>query len=270
MIGFRPGVVRNIIPSQSPTSSEGGRIGRSRIHSKWHGTSRVSIFHALLLHKVCHGAQSSRTPIQRRSTGQQPLGVGVARMVQYLLRTAAFHNLTVIHHRHIVGYLRYHTKVVSDENHRYTPLPLQLAQQLQYGLLHRHIQRGCRLVGNHQLGFAHQRHGYHHPLLLSSAQLMGITLKNLLRPRQQHLFKQGQHTLPRLLIAYLLVQPQHLQHLFPASVHRVQARHRFLENHADTAAADVAQCGLVEPNQLGLSIQHRAAVNPCVFRQQPH
>ena len=70
------------------------------------------------------------------------------RVVQNLLRRPPLHNLTFIHHSHIVGNLGYHPKVMRDENNTYIMPLLQRPQQLQNSLLHRNIQRRGRLVGD--------------------------------------------------------------------------------------------------------------------------
>lgn len=52
------------------------------------------------------------------------------------------------------------------------------------------------------------------------------------------------------------MQKNSFLHLFPDFHHRIQAGHRFLKNHSDTAAADGTETSLVESKQVGLSIKH--------------
>jgi hypothetical protein len=48
------------------------------------------------------------------------------------------------------------------------------------------------------------------------------------------------------------VQPQRLADLARDGVHRVQRRHRLLEDHADAVAANLAHGVLVAPDQFGV------------------
>ena len=53
------------------------------------------------------------------------------------------------------------------EQHRHACFALQICQQIQNLRFNRHIQRGCRLVGNQQIGAVGKRHGDHHALALT-------------------------------------------------------------------------------------------------------
>ena len=97
---------------------------------------------------------------------------------------------------------------------------------------------------------ANQRHGNHHPLLLAAADFVRVTRKNLLRPGQHHLLEQLQHPAPCLGLGHLFMRQQHLHHLVTAAVHRVETRHRLLENHADASATDMQKCILVEGKEI--------------------
>ena len=119
---------------------------------------------------------------------------------------------------------------------------LQLLQQPQDLRLHRHIERRCRLVGDQQLRIAHQRHGDHHPLAQAAGELMGILPEAHPRSGNAHARQQlGRpvHGLPpcRPTMAF-----EHLGHLRSDRIGRVQARHRFLEDHRHLVAAQ--PCGL--------------------------
>ena len=58
---------------------------------------------------------------------------------------------------------------------------LQLAEQLQDLRLHRHVERGRRLVGDEQVGLVGERHGDHHALALAAGELVRIGAEPALR-----------------------------------------------------------------------------------------
>ena len=90
------------------------------------------------------------------------------RVVEDVTHRAAFENLAVVHHGHIIGDFGHHAEVVGDEDHAHARLGLQLAQQLEDLELHGHVEGRGRLVGDEQLGMAGDGHGNHHALLLSA------------------------------------------------------------------------------------------------------
>ncbi|MNY20054.1 hypothetical protein D3C86_1535150 [compost metagenome] len=55
-----------------------------------------------------------------------------------------------------------------DKEHSHTKLLLQLLHELYNLLLHRYIQRRCRLISNQDLWMITHRHSDHDPLLLPS------------------------------------------------------------------------------------------------------
>ena len=142
-----------------------------------------------------------------------------------------------------------------------------MLQQLQDGLLHRHVEGRRRLVGHDDVGVVDERHGNHHALLLSAADLVWIAVENLLGAGEEHLFEQCYHLLP--FVSRLSVRPHHLHHLLAAFLHGVQTRHRLLEDHADAFAAHLPHLLLVEREELG-ALQQGAARDGRLCRQQPH
>ena len=74
---------------------------------------------------------------------------------------------------------------------------------------------------------------------------------------------------PGRLGRHRLVAAQHLGDLEPDRVHRVQRRHRLLEDHRDLAAADLAQRAVVDADQLAAVELDRSA-DVGVLRQQAH
>ena len=95
----------------------------------------------------------------RRKSRQQAAGVGVLRLVQHLPGAPGFDHLPALQHQHLMGHGPEHVQVMGDQQVRYAPAPLQVLQQAQDLLLHRHIQRTGGLVEHQQFGLHHERTG---------------------------------------------------------------------------------------------------------------
>ena len=115
------------------------------------------------------------------------MGVGLAGVVQDVGRGTVFHHLAAVHHQYVVGYLADDPQVVGDEEDGCAVPALQLPQQVEDGLLYRHVEGGGGFVGDEYVGFVDEGHGDHHALLLAAAEFVGVAVENLLRPREQHL-----------------------------------------------------------------------------------
>ena len=87
---------------------------------------------------------------------------------------ARFDDASLLHHADIVGELTNDAEIMGDEEKRHAHALLLLLEQLQYLRLHRHIERGCRLIGNEQFRAVRQSHCNHHALTLAARQLMRI------------------------------------------------------------------------------------------------
>ena len=173
--------------------------------------------------------------------------------VKYLVGRPLLHHLAAVHHHDVVGHLGYDAEVVGDEDYAGAVFLLQLAEQLENGLLHRHVEGRGGLVGNEYVGVVDQRHGYHHALFLAAADLVGVAFENLFWAGKEHLFEEPDNALLGcLLVASVvpIVGMHHLQHLLAAFLHGVEARHGLLKNHGDALAADAAEALLVEGQQI--------------------
>jgi hypothetical protein len=127
---------------------------------------------------------------------------------------------------------------------------LQAGDQLHDLLLDRDVERGGRLVGDQQLRFAGDRHRDHHALLLAAGHLARIGVDLGGRIGNADLVEQFQRAAPRPRRAHVHVQPQHLADLGADGEHRIERRHRFLENHRDILAAQRAPLGRRQRQQL--------------------
>ncbi|WP_241021914.1 hypothetical protein [Burkholderia sp. Ac-20353] len=156
------------------------------------------------------------------------------------LRLALLDLLAAIHHEHAVGHLGNHAHVVRDEDHAHVHLVLQAADQLQDLRLDRHVERGGRFVGDQQCGPARQRHRDHHALPHPARQLVRIAREHAARLRNPHEIEQPQRLGARVGRGLRLVQRDRLADLVADREHRVERRHRFLEDHRDIRAAHAA------------------------------
>ena len=73
-----------------------------------------------------------------------------------------------------VGGVGVHAHVVGDEHHRRPHLTLHLADHRQHVLLHHHVERRGRFVGDDELRLTHRGQGDRHPLAHPAGQLVRI------------------------------------------------------------------------------------------------
>ena len=158
---------------------------------------------------------------------------------------------------------------MGDEQHRQPLSRLQLGQQVQDLRLHRHIQRGGRLIGDQELRPIGQRHRNHHPLPLPARQLVRIGGQPFLGIADADLQKKRQRPLPRRLALQRLMQREALANLPLNRMQRVQAGHRLLEDKADVIAPHPAQISLRRADHLAAKVGDRPVHNRIV-RQKPH
>ncbi len=119
--------------------------------------------------------------------------------------------------------------------------------QRQHLRLDCHVERGRRLVGDQQLGVAGHRHRRHHPLPHPAGELVGIGAEAALGVGHADEAQEVDHPGTALGRGQVLVQQERLVDLVADRHHRVQGRHRLLEDHADVLAADA---GHLAPGQL--------------------
>jgi len=90
---------------------------------------------------------------------------------------ADLHDTTEIHHSDSCGDVFHHCQVVCDEQIRNAKLLLQVLQQIDHLRLHRHVERGNRLVTHDQLWLRRQGSRDANTLPLTAGKLMWITLR---------------------------------------------------------------------------------------------
>ena len=88
-----------------------------------------------------------------------------------------------VHDQHVVRDLADHAEIVGDQDDRRVELALQVGQQIQDLCLHRHVERGGRLVGDDQVRIVDQRHRDHRALPHAAGELVRILVDAPVRLR---------------------------------------------------------------------------------------
>ena len=178
--------------------------------------------------------------VDLRDRPQQGLGVGHAHVAEQRGGGRLLDDLPGVHDRDVVGPPGHDAEVVGDEDHRHVALALLAGQQVEDLRLHRHVERRGRLVGEQQLGAAGQGDGDHHALAHAARQLVGVLRQAPLglgdadRPEQGHRVVPGRAAIDAEVVA------QALGDLVADLEHRVERRHRVLEDHRHLGAPQVA------------------------------
>ena len=115
---------------------------------------------------------------------------------------------------------------------------LEIGEEVEDLRLDRDVERGGRLVGDEQLGFACQGHGDEHALAHPAGHLERVLLDALAGLAMPTMSSSSTERADACLAAHLAVAAEHLDHLAADGEHRVERRHRVLEDHGDLAAAD--------------------------------
>ena len=92
-----------------------------------------------------------------------------------------FDDAAGVHHRDAIRRLGDDAEIVRDQQQRQIELALHLAQQLEDLRLHRHVERGGRLVGDDQRRSARQRDRDHHALPHAARELVRVVVDALVR-----------------------------------------------------------------------------------------
>ena len=163
---------------------------------------------------------------------------------------ARLHDHPAVHHVHALAHAGDDAEVVRDHDERGVALGDERAQQVEDLRLDRHVERGRRLVGDQELRLARERHRDHRALPHAAGELVRVVVGAPARLRDADLLEQ----LDRRALAPPCVEPEvrleRLADLPPDRQHRVQRRHRVLEDHRDLPAADRPQLGVRAAEQV--------------------
>ena len=149
-------------------------------------------------------------------------------------------------------------EVVRDQDQRRVLLRDERAQEVEDLGLDRHVERGRRLVRDQELRLAGESHRDHRALAHAARELMRVVLGARFRARNADPVERLGRARLRLLAVHVEVRLERLADLPADSQHRVQRRHRVLEDHRDLAPADSPQGTVALPDQV-LTVEERAA-----------
>ncbi len=149
--------------------------------------------------------------------------------------------LAGIHHAEPVADVEDQAEVVADEQHRGAVLVAEVLDQIDDAGLDRHVERGGGFVEDQERGLRHQRHGDDDALLLAARKLVRIGVEDAVGVGQAHVGHDLAGELPGLVLGHAFMDHRHFGQLRADLHRRVQGRHRFLIDHRDFRAADLAQ-----------------------------
>ena len=124
--------------------------------------------------------------------------------------------------------------------------------------LDRHVERRRGLVRDQELRLAGERHRDHRALAHAARELVRVVAQPRPRAWDADPVEQLGGTVVRRVLVHAEVRLEHLPDLTADRQHRIQARHRVLEDHRDLAAADPAQLLVGELEQV-LPLELRGA-----------
>ena len=174
-----------------------------------------------------------------RYRAKQTLGVFVAGVVEYLVRSALLADGACIHYYYLVAELSYNAEVVGYHDYRHAQLLLERGHKLEYLSLNGNVECRGGFVGDEDIRFAGERHCYHNSLTHTAGEFKRILLHALLGLVDVN---EAKH-LDRPVIGFLLVavgvQGDGLHELVAYGVGGVQRSHRVLEDYRDLVASDI-------------------------------
>ncbi len=190
-----------------------------------------------------NGDQRARVLVgaRQRDRPEQRLRIGVLHLVEDIDDGPGLDRLAGIHHAKPVADLQHEAEVVADEQHRGAVFLAKILDQIDHRRLDRHIERRRRFVEDEKRGLRHQRHGDDDALLLPAGQLVREGAHDPFRVGQAHVGHDLERALVGFFLADALVDHRHFHQLLADAHGGVQRGHRFLIDHRDLGAADVAQ-----------------------------
>ena len=125
-----------------------------------------------------------------------------------------------------------------------TAVPMRLlhdANKSQDLFLHRDVERGCRFVGDDDLGLERESRGDQDALAHAARQLVRIGAQHALRVSDMHFGEQFERAFVRLARIHAAAQPQAVRQLRLDAPAGVERGHRVLGHERDGVAEDRAR-----------------------------
>ena len=195
---------------------------------------------------------------------------GVVRSREDLVDRSLLRDSAGVHDDDVVGDLGDDAEVVGDHDDRRVELLLELQHQVQDLRLRRHVERGRGLVGDQEVGLVDQRHRDHHALPHPTRELVRIVVDSLVGAGDSDCLKQLERPLTSFGPRDVAVEQHGLVELLADRVHRVQRRHRILEDHRDVVASQVAQLAAAHLEEVVALEEGLAARDRASLVVQPH
>ena len=224
-----------------------------------------------LQHDGFLGIGARRARHEARHGGEQVAGVFHGRAAQDGIQRGGFDEPSLPHDGDAIGNLGDHAHVVGDEQHGGAVIALQVADQREDLLLRGDVEGRRRLIRDQEFWLQHQRHRDHDALALAARQPVRIGGKDPFDLGQPHLFHHLEDALAPGAGVEIGMGPQHLVDLAADRHHRIECRHRFLENHRHGGRAQLPQAAVACGEQL-FTDQFDAAAggDQRTFLQQAH
>ncbi|MNV03149.1 hypothetical protein D3C71_934020 [compost metagenome] len=195
---------------------------------------------------VPHHGLVRRTIAQLGHGRQQILGITLPGRLEQRDGRVLLDLVAMPHDHDAVSDLGDDAHVVRDEEHRHADFALQVSDQVDDLGLHRHVQRGGRLVGDQQLRPAGKRHRDHHALAHAAGQIAWVLRHAARRLGHLHRFQHGLRLGPGGFARDVLVQQVDLGKLVADRHDRVKRGHGLLEDHGYLVATDPPQRRLLQ------------------------
>ena len=196
-----------------------------------------------------------------RNSGDQGSGVFVIGGAKDLRDITGFHHFAAVHHHDPISDIGDDANVMGHDDDAQIAFPAQPFQQIKDLRLDRHIQRGCRLIRDDQIGIARKGQRDDHPLTHAARELVRIGAQPCLGLGDADLFQQFHRTGFGLGILQSRGFFNRFNQLRADGHQGIERGLRILEDHPDPVAPDPAHLVLVAPTQLFALKQDRAARN---------
>jgi hypothetical protein len=173
--------------------------------------------------------------------GEKGAGVGVSAFGQDLRRRPGLHDLAPVHHRDAVGHAGDHGEVVGDEEQRHVLLRHEVLQEIEDLRLRGDVEGGRGLVRDQEARVQRDGGGDADALTLAAGELVrvGVEADMFEAHPVEAVAGDGEGS----AAVSLPVDRKRLCHLVPDGLDGVQGRHRLLKDHRDVVAAERAEGG---------------------------